>query len=83
MTSFDKEQKFRHILKWSSLILKANNKHYRRNIFCSFYTYELEKYCKDKLTLSYLFLDHFHKHHTNLGKHGCPGAKWSGESESI
>ena len=48
-----------------------------------FHTYVLEKYCKDKLTISYLFSVHFHKHYENLGKHGCLGAKWSGQSESI
>ena len=25
---------------------------------------------------------HYHKHRANLGKHGCLGAKWSGQSES-
>ena len=62
MTSFEKEQKIghtaiRHILKWSPLILKE-------------YTYVIEKYCKDKLTISYVFSVHFHKHYANLEKHG-------------
>ena len=38
-----------------------------------FHTYDLEKYCMDKLTISYLFSVHFHKHHANLGKHGQNG----------
>ena len=41
-------------------------------------TYVLEKYCKDKLTISYSFSVHLHKHHANLGKHGCLGAKMVG-----
>ena len=36
---------------------------------CSFHAYELKKYCKDKLTISYLFSVHVHKHFANLGKH--------------
>ena len=50
---------------------------------CIFHTYVLETYCKDELTISYLFTVHSHKHNANLGKHGCLGAKWSGQSESI
>ena len=44
-----------------------------------FHTYVLDKYCKNKLTISYLFSVHFHKHHANLVKHGCLGAKWWGK----
>ena len=47
-----------------------------KNVF--FYTYILEKYRKDKLTISYLFSVHFHKHNANLGKHGCLGTKMVG-----
>ena len=46
---------------------------------CFFNPYVLEKYCEDKLTISYLFPAHFHKHHVNFEKHGCLGAKWSGQ----
>ena len=49
---------------------------------CFSHNYIIEKYCKDKLTISYLFSVHDHKYPANLGKHGAVVAKWSGQSES-
>ena len=37
---------------------------------CFFHTYVLDKYCKDNITIIYLFSVHFLKHHGNFGKHG-------------
>ena len=50
---------------------------------CFFLTLRITQNCKDKLTISYLLSVYFHKHDANLEKHGCLGAKWSGQSESI
>ena len=48
-----------------------------------FHTYIIEKYFKDKFTISSFFSVHVHRNHANMRRHGCLVAKWSGQSELI
>ena len=43
-----------------------------------FHTYVLEKYSKDKLTISYLSSVHFHKHYAICGNTGVLGQNGRG-----
>ena len=74
MTSFDKYQK--------SVLLPLDIIYFKivtTDIIIFSHLYILEKYFKDKFTISYFFSVHAPIHHANLGKHGCLRAKWPGK----